>query len=264
MGSVAALARVAKAGNCVLPLSMLLLIGCQSRTPAPSVVLEQPRNIGPARGIDLPTDASDVLNELRESKVDFVARYYRDPASRWPALNANEVRRLSSLGMNIVAIWESKSENPAYFTYATGYNDALSAHRQASAVGQPPGSAIYFAVDFNARGQDLQAVDQYFRGVNAGLAQAAGGRPQYRVGVYGSGSVCDAVKGAKLAQYSWLSNSRAWIGSATYSAWNIKQRARLTNLSFNHDFNEAKDDYGGFRVDRDAPTISLAKAGEPF
>jgi hypothetical protein len=150
--------------------------------------------------------------------------------------------------MKIVAVWESHSHNPAYFTYAEGYADAMTAYRQAESVGQPAGSAIYFAVDFDARRDALYSVDQYFRGVAAGFAAVSGGRAKYRVGVYGSGAVCDAVKGARLAQFSWLSNSTAWSGYRSYSDWNIKQGGRLSSLSFDHDANEARDEYGSFRV----------------
>src|SRR5579875_2949202 len=94
---------------------------------------------------------------------------------------------------------------------ASGYNDAITAYGEAKAVGQPAGSAIYFAVDFNA--QRLAPIERYFRGVAAGLAAAGGGRAEYKIGVYGSGVVCAAIKQAGLAQYSWLSNATAWSGS---------------------------------------------------
>ena len=233
-----------------LLLAALMLAACQSQPSLIPVAVSRPQ-VGPARGIDLPTDASDVFGELQGTKLDFIARYYRDPASRWPTLSPSEAQRLSSLGTNIVTVWEWHSGDPAYFTYATGYNDALSAARQANTVGQPPGSAIYFAVDFNARGPALYQVDQYFRGVNAGLAAAGGGRRQYRIGVYGSGAVCAATRGAGLAQYAWLSGSTAWDGTAAYGGWNIRQAsqgARFANLSFSHDVNEASSDYGGFQL----------------
>src|SRR5215472_7708544 len=228
----------------------LLLAGCaseQTLQPTPP-----PPSTGQVRGIDMATDSSDVAGQLQGRHwVDFVARYYRDPASCWPALSASEAQRLSALGVKIVTVWEWHSSNPDYFTYATGYSDALSAYRQARAVGQPLGSAIYFAVDFNARGAALYGVDQYFRGVNAGLAAAGGGRPPYRVGVYGSGAVCASVKSAGLAQYAWLSGSTSWDGTAGYTGWSIKQAAagaRFGNLSFDHDANDAVGDYGGFRL----------------
>jgi hypothetical protein len=236
----------------------LLLAGCQSEPILPPAIAEMPRSAGPAWGIDLPTDASDVLGELKTIPLAFVARYYRDPASRWPTLTASEVQRLSALGVKLVTVWEWHSRDPAYFSYASGYNDALSAYLQAKTVRQPAGSAIYFAVDFNARDTALQQVDQYFRGV----AAAGGGRPEYKIGVYGSGTVCAEVKAAGLAQYSWLSGSTAWDGTLGYTGWNIRQAAqgaRFGALSFNHDANEARGDYGGFRLARprrNSPVLS--------
>jgi hypothetical protein len=228
----------------VLPLA--LLAACSK--PAP-VVVQQPRNIVTLQGIDVPHDASDALNEIRDSKVDFVARYYRSPQSRWPALSAGEAQRLSALGVNLVTVWEWHSHQPEYFSYNSGYADGISAYNQAKTVGQPPGSAIYFAVDYNARSGDIDGpIRQYFQGVNAALAAAAGGRSDYKVGVYGSGAVCDAMKRAGLAQYTWLTGSTAWAGTYSYDDWNIRQGGHFSVLSFNHDANEAKQDYGGFRV----------------
>jgi hypothetical protein len=221
--------------------------------PDPPVALDQspafdrPRPAGPL-GIDLSIDASDVLNELKDSRVDFVARYYRDPVSALPSLSPAEAQRLSSLGLKIVAVWERSSPDPQYLTYSYGYRDAMMAYRQAIAIGQPPGSAIYFAIDLNTH--RLDAVVQYFRGVAAGLAAAGGGVYEYQVGVYGSGAVCDAVKGAGLAQYSWLSNSTSWAGSLDYDGWNIKQGEALDGLSFDNDSDEARGEYGGFRLRR--------------
>lgn len=229
---------------CGLSLGMFL-VGCGSEP----VAVVHPTEQRPGKyGIDMANDASDVLNQLQSSTVGFVARYYRSPVSRWPALSASEAQRLSSLGVNIVAVWEWHSHDPAYFSYGTGYNDALTAYGQAQKLGQPVGSAIYFAVDFDANGQALSSITDYFRGVGSGLAAAAGGTSPYKIGVYGSGAVCDAVKGSGLAQYSWLSNSTAWAGSSAYSSWNIRQTGRLQSLTFDHDADEARGDYGGFRL----------------
>jgi hypothetical protein len=229
-------------------LPALVLAACHGRPgPTPTIgpaatigpipMLEQPRGLGPPQGIDLPTDASDVLNELRDSRIDFVARYYRDPSSRWPALSASEAQRLSLLGLKIVAVYEPHSPYPAYFSYYSGYYDAIAAYGQAQAAGQPAGSAIYFAIDFNA--QALAPIEQYFSGIAAGLAAASGGRAPYRIGVYGSGAVCDAVKRAGLAQYSWLSNALSWDGSLGYDDWNIRQGDPAAGLSFNQDSDDA-------------------------
>jgi hypothetical protein len=230
----------------VLPL--LLLAACSS-TPQQSRLVKAPPVGGAARGIDLPIDSRDVAQELKGSGLHFVARYYRSPLSRWPTLSAEEARTVSSNGMKLVAIWEYLSNKPEHFTYERGYADAVTAYQQARAIGQPSGSAIYFAVDFNAPERHISgAVDQYFRGVRAALAAAGGGSPPYRVGVYGSGAVCGYLKRMQLADYAWLSASTAWSGSRDYGDWNIKQGRRSTMLSFDHDVNEAQGDYGGFTV----------------
>jgi glycoside hydrolase-like protein len=228
-----------------LVLSLLAVAGCAG--PPPPVAVPPPR-VGPVQGIDLAIDARDVSSELRSRKLDFVARYYRDPTSRWPTLSASEAAMLSAAGMNIVAVWEYHSARPDYFSYQSGYADALNAYRQARAVGQPAGSAIYFAVDYNAPDADIRgSIDRYFRGVHAGLA-SLGGNPYYRVGVYGSGAVCGYLKRARLAQYAWLSNSTAWSGYGGFTDWNIKQGRGTLSLSFSHDWNQAREDYGGFQV----------------
>lgn len=233
-------------------LGALILGGCAGEAPQPIAMAPTPV-ANTIRGVDLAIDSTNMVNEIKHARLNFVARYYRDPASRWPALSPREVQSLSALDANVVAVWEWHSGNVANFNYPTGYNEAQSAYRQAKSLGQPPGSAIYFAVDFNARQQDLYWIDQYFRGVRAGLAAAGNGRLEYKVGVYGSGAVCALIKGERLAEYTWLSGSTAWAGTSSYTAWNIKQAPlgmRYPSLSFDHDVNEAREDYGGFRFAR--------------
>jgi hypothetical protein len=226
-------------------LPALIIAACTAvpPPPPPPPTAELPQW---GQGIDLATDSSDVLSELKSSRVDFVARYYRNPDSRFPALSPSEAQRLSSSGIKIVAVWEAHSRDPAYFSYSQGYRDATIGYGEARAIGQPAGSAIYFAVDFNA--QWLFPIDEYFRGIAAGLTAANGGHADYAVGVYGSGLVCDELKRSGLARYCWLSNAFAWDGSTAYEDWNIRQGSRLPELSFNQDSDEARNEYGAFRV----------------
>ena len=227
----------------------LMLAGCYDPPRAfPSQTPALPQNVRRGLGIDMPTDASDVLNELKDAQVEFVARYYRDPDSRWPALSPSEAQRLSSQGLKIVAVYEYHSPKPAHFSYEGGYSDALTANGEARGVAQPVGSAIYFAADFHAHYDDLASVVDYFRGINAGLTTAGGRTANYAVGVYGSGPVCDAVRGAGLARYSWLSNSITWDDGTNYGDWNIMQGASLPELSFDNDSDQASNDYGAFEV----------------
>lgn len=66
--------------------------------------------------------------------------------------------------------------------------------------------------------------------------------------MYGSSAVCAYLKRGGLADYAWLSHSTAWSGYSSFADWNIKQGKRSPALSFSHDWNEARGDYGGFRV----------------
>lgn len=227
----------------------LMLTGCGGPPSAPPPPAAPPSGPVAGLGIDMATDSSDILNELKGAPVEFVGRYYRDPDSMWPSLSRDEARRLSALGLKIVAVYEYRTPDPAHFNYQGGYDDAAIAYRDARGVGQPAGSAIYFAVDFHAHDVDLPAVVDYFRGIHAGLAAAGGGAASYRVGVYGSGLVCDAVRRAGLATYAWLSNSITWDDGSTYDDWNIMQSSPLPGLSFGNDSDQARNgDYGGFRV----------------
>lgn len=235
----------------VLFFPLLLLAGCMSPAiPQSATVPPPPAAAAVARGIDLPTDAAAVAAQIKNRGVGFVARYYRRAGSRWRSLQAAEAKALSGRGLDIVTVWESFGRNPAYFSYGAGFADAIDAYRQAQALGQPAGSAIYFAVDYDASTHDIIGrVNPYFRGIAAGFLVAGEGEPQYRVGVYGSGAVCEAIKTSGLAQFAWLSMSPGWSGSRVYADWDIKQGKKLPGLAFNHDSDEAKADYGGFQLE---------------
>jgi hypothetical protein len=226
--------KLAKLAKLVPAFSPILLAACHDPPTPPPTAIEAPRSLAWGQGIDLPADASNVLSELENSRVDFVARYYRE--------------RLSSQGLKIVAVWESHSADPRHFYYSSGFEDAATAYGEARAVGQPAGSAIYFAVDFNAHGWEIGPIEDYFRGVAAGLGTANNGQPYYAIGVYGSGAVCEAVKATGLARYSWLSNSLSWEGSDSYDNWDILQGEDTPELSFSQDTDQARGEYGAFRL----------------
>src|SRR5215207_4026075 len=231
-----------------LLLPVVVLAACSS-APEKLSSVQPPKMTGFVRGIDVATDVRDVSNELKGSPLDFVARYYRHSTSRWPTLSAEEALTVSAMGKQLVAVFESHSHKPEYFSHEAGYRDGITAHQQARAIGQPAGSAIYFAVDYNAPQPDIAGpIEQYFRGVHAGLAAAAGRGPEYRVGVYGSGAVCSHLKRTRLAQYAWLSGSTAWSGYGSFADWNIRQSKRSTAVSFDHTMNEARGDFGAFKV----------------
>lgn len=134
-------------------------------------------------------------------------------------------------GFNIVVVFQHFNECVETWTDPNrGAYDAKRALELASALDQPKGTAIYFGVDgadekFWTRGEadhGAARIKRYFETV-AALVRPAG----YRVGVYGSGYACTAIKDrAGLADFCWLSQSKSHTGTKDYEQrgdWSIKQ-----------------------------------------
>lgn len=134
---------------------------------------------------------------------------------------------------------------------------------------QTPGSAIYYAIDFDAsQSQVKRQVVPYFQGVLKSMALAGDGAPMYRVGVYGSGRVCSRIKQElKLADFSWLAESSGWAGSRQYkkdNLWDVVQElggAGLSGLTADKgeggefEYSNGLDNIGSFEL---IPAVPLA------
>jgi hypothetical protein len=58
-------------------------------------------------------------------------------------------------------------------------------------------------MDFDASRDEIAgALNDYFKGVEAGFATASRGNPEYSVGVYGSGATCAWMLARGLTKYS--------------------------------------------------------------
>jgi hypothetical protein len=170
------------------------------------------------KGLDTTLELTRYALALREVHgFDFALRYYSHNAAK--NLSLGEARALSAAGMQIGVVWETSGTHPGFFSLAQGVADGSAAHRMAAeAIGQPAGSAIYFAVDYDASQADLDGpVDDYFTGVHAGLFAAGGGQQRYQVGVYGSGLCCATLRERGAAVFSWLSQSTGFKGSQAYA-----------------------------------------------
>jgi Domain of unknown function (DUF1906) len=185
----------------------------------------------------------------------FVIRYYsrttKQPEKR---ITVAEAKALSTNGIAIGMVYEDGPTSIDYFEKGRGTKDAAGAYKYAVALGQPRGTAIYFALDYDVEPADIKgAITAYFQEVNAELEQQGGGKLPYQVGVYGGGTACKHLKeGKKLAKFSWLAESTGWYGSKTYKTWDIKQyvtQKKLCNLGKGKwERCEAQDDFGQFRI----------------
>jgi hypothetical protein len=199
-------------------------------------------------GIDCALDCSKLATDIAGHGLQFVARYYRGK-SKFPALTAKEAVALSSANMKIVTVWESRSDVIGHFSHSTGVDEGTSAYRQALVVGQPPNTPIYFAVDADFDSEEIAGpITDYFRGIADGFNAIGQQSPVYAIGVYGSGLVCSSLLAHGLARFSWLAMSTGWRGSKTFNDWNIKQGKPTINLGIDHDADQGRPGYGGFRV----------------
>jgi hypothetical protein len=165
-------------------------------------------------GIDTAADCTGFADCIAADGNEFVARYYR-PGARG-AITAVEAAALVRAGLQLVVVFEGQGDSPAWFTPSQGARDARRALEQAAAIGQPAGSAIYFAVDLNAEdGLIATGITSYFGAIRSVFA-GVGNR--FRIGVYGSGRVCMEMTRAGFVHLGWLSGSTGWRGYRDYLA----------------------------------------------
>jgi hypothetical protein len=183
--------------------------------------------------------------------LDFIARYYsRGPNKK--NLTFAEAQALTDAGLSTVAVYENRSNVAEYFSYARGHNDGVDAYYYASqTIHQPAGSAIYFAVDYDASTQSIAgAIKDYFYGVSKGFNDASNNNPVYTIGVYGSGCTCGwLLANTPFIKLCWLAESTGWCGSKTFAGWNIKQSimpADKTICGFDQDAAEDNVSQGAF------------------
>lgn len=195
--------------------------------------------------IDTDTNCTPHLDALKTRGVKRIGRYYASKA--WKRLTKTEAQAICAAGFELFTVFEDSGGPP--LTIDQGRHDAQIAYSQARGVGQPEGSAIYFAMENLPSGygpDDIAGLKLYFEGVRRVL------KGLYKVGVYSNGTTLDALMDAKLCDYAWLSASLSFAGSRDFAKsdkWVLAQRSIDLNWSgVSVDTNEAKDDIGSFTL----------------
>jgi Domain of unknown function (DUF1906) len=211
-----------------------------------------------SNGISTSQDVTDAAACLAQAGVSFVFRYYSTTTSMpEKVITASEANAILAANLMIGVVYEDGPTSANYFSNARGVQDATAAFNMAISLGQPTGSAIYFAVDYDASDGDISGpILDYFNGVSQGLQNAsssAGGVVAFTIGVYGSGAVCNSIKQqSNIAKYAWLAESQGWNGTATYAGWDVNQAIATSDLCGftadpqTYDENQAIGDFGGF------------------
>jgi len=179
-----------------------------------------------AVGIDCNFDARPYLSCIRNAtwkgqRIAFVVRYY----SGYPPKNLSrgEAEALSKLGVRCVTVWEGRARDA--IGYDNGRVHGFHAFGQAVKCGQPAGTPIYFAVDYEPSLTERPAVERYFEGVREGLSQAQRdprANPNgmhYNVGVYGNRVTLDLCKAQGIVTWFWQSCSLLTAGGTNQFRW---------------------------------------------
>jgi hypothetical protein len=197
-----------------------------------------------ARGLDTTQNVTQKASEIRATNHDFVARYLSQ--SHWKVIGSTEASAIAAAGMALVLVYEDAPTAADYFSFGRGQADGTRAAQQASFIGAPAGTVIYFAVDYDASVNDIEGViTQYFSGVAGSLKSfAASNGTAYAVGVYGSGATCRGITAAGLAKYGWLAQSTGWSGHDSYNGWSIRQGMPTVVAGLSVDPNDAIGDFG--------------------
>lgn len=199
-----------------------------------------------AKAIDSFENDKLIANEpaLKADGVAAIACYYFN-TSGFKQLLTRAVATALSKDFWLISVWESGQPTSGdYFTRVKGKLDGAAAVKRALAAGQPKGTVIYAAVDYDASASDLTGIRAYFEAFQAELAAAG-----YLTGVYGSGRVCAFLKGAGLVTKTWLTQSKGFAG---YQTWlpcaDIVQGAEKTIHTIDADLDETNGAAGGWKV----------------
>ncbi|MGG1553170.1 DUF1906 domain-containing protein [Paenibacillus ferrarius] len=154
-----------------------------------------------AKGFDCATRLTEATAAaFARDGYEFAARYLVPSGAK--ALTRAEADTISKAGISIISCFETTADR-ALGGRAAGLADGKTALQVAASVGQPFGSCIYFAVDFDATAAQMPAVIAY-------IQAASEATPNYTTGVYGSYAVIEAVYAAGACSHFW--QTYAWSG----------------------------------------------------
>ncbi len=199
--------------------------------------------------IDTNHDTTRHLASIKAAGVKTIIRYLSpiNPAGE-KCVKAAEARAIATAGLRLGLVNEGWGDFAhGGISAGAGERDGEWCAKYAAQVGVSESACIYFAVDVDANAAQIRKlVIPYFAAVAAAFKQSA---PKLRIGVYGSGAVCEAVIAANLADLPWLSCSMGWAGSRDFLAsnkWTLRQHLPATIAGIDSDPDDANGDFGDF------------------
>lgn len=211
------------------------------------------------------------LDCLQSAGVKSVIRYYaRSTSQPEKRLTREEAQAIVASGLSVVVVHQAGGASPESFSKALGKQDAEYAIQYAiEAIGQPPGSAIYFAVDFDCDAKNFtDRVLPHFKAIEA-VSKSGEFSRRFEVGAYGNGLALNGLLEAGLCKYAWLSQSMGHVNSRQFKAsgrWTLAQRlpSSLCGMGVDiDDLNPTAVDFGEFGTLLPLATGKLGAPGSP-
>ncbi len=183
------------------------------------------------KGVDCASKITkDTAEALAREGFCFACRYHV-PEGYEKRLTRDEAEAITNAGLKILSVFETYAER-ALEGESGGREDGAAALKVALELGTPRCATIYFAVDFDAGADDMDALESYFRAAREEI------RP-FEIGVYGSYYVVEELARRGLCKGYW--QTYAWSKGLVSEHMNVYQYSNGENAAgIEVDFNEAK------------------------
>lgn len=160
-------------------------------------------------------DTANVLNaqqarDLKSAGYTHVGRYLTGSVGDEfipKYLTLAEIKNIQNAGLCVFPIYQDGGYYLDYFKNSTqGTNDAQIAISAAQRIGVPANTTIYFAVDFDCYGEQIDSlIIPYFRRIKT-VFNSQKNPKNYRIGIYAPRYVCTKVSEAGLATTSFVAD----------------------------------------------------------
>lgn len=206
------------------------------------------------------------LGCLRAQGINCFIRYYaRSTAQPEKRLTRAEADAVIGSGASLAIVHQAGGASVSSFSDAKGRQDAEYALTFAiETIGQPAGSAIYFAVDFDCdAAQFKNSVLPHFQAIQD-VNRNGGFSKQFAIGAYGNGLVLQGLLSAGLCEFAWLSQSTGHRGSKAFKAsgkWSLFQRLPSTICDIGVDVDDLNPNLTEFGQFDDLDDIQAARSG---
>lgn len=155
--------------------------------------------------------------QVRNAGYRFVNRYLWFPGQRWPSLTDDERRDFDANDVDVHAIYEQNTNDPA-----GGWNAGVAMARQAvqsaQAAGLPPGSVIFMCADawLSTHGISVNTAMAFLDGARSILRFAG-----YLTGAYGFADFVYAAQNGGHADVFWLCGAESGVRNGIHMyQWN--------------------------------------------